>query len=310
MTNPREREKLSLKIGDCSIFGYSTEPRSPWPTSSPQSTSPTRLQSSIDVVIWMWYTDHHGVLSVGGIDFIRDFPRFLTSLYELQRFELDSEDWGRNIPLGPQEKNSRIECYTITLGGIDVVVHFADKERATQLGVKGRGTDVMKVTCKQLGEKHLERTKCSRLGTLYWEEEARDIEEAILEKFMKGTVDDVQGHVPDFLSPHQLSASTSTIRNTLGLKDPDKGGRRLWFLVFPKLFPITLLQGDELFTIWRECVLSHYELWKAGIHHGDITPENLTYYRRNDTNRTMVGVLNDYDLASLARGSPGPLDPT
>ncbi|KAF9236381.1 hypothetical protein BU15DRAFT_31016, partial [Melanogaster broomeanus] len=46
----------------------------------------------------------------------------------------------------------------------------------------------------------------------------------------------------------------------------------------------------------------HYALWNAGIHHRDVSPANLMYYRRDDTNRTVVGVLNDYDLASLANG--------
>ncbi|KAF9230685.1 hypothetical protein BU15DRAFT_56986, partial [Melanogaster broomeanus] len=49
----------------------------------------------------------------------------------------------------------------------------------------------------------------------------------------------------------------------------------------------------------------HYALWRAGTHNRDVSPANLMYYRRDDTNRTIVGVLNDYDLASLAsRESP------
>ncbi|KAF9235699.1 hypothetical protein BU15DRAFT_77724 [Melanogaster broomeanus] len=249
-------------------------------------------------VIWMWYYDRQRVISVGGINFIQDLPRFLVLLYALQRFKL--EDWGRNTEFTPQEKDDKIESYAFTAGGMDFVAHFADKERVTQFGMKGRGTDVMKVTSKQLEEKYPEKTKGGMVGKFYWGEEARDSEKSILQKVMKVTADDVQGHVPDLLFAHQFSVSTSTIRKTLGLEDPDRGSRTLWFLVFPKLFPITRLQGDELFSAWRQCVLCHYALWNAGIHHRDVSPANLMYYRRDDTNRTIVGVLNDYDLASLA----------
>ncbi|KAF9245421.1 hypothetical protein BU15DRAFT_31077, partial [Melanogaster broomeanus] len=40
----------------------------------------------------------------------------------------------------------------------------------------------------------------------------------------------------------------------------------------------------------------HYVLWKARIHHCDVSCENLMYYR---VNRKVIGVLNDYDLAPL-----------
>ncbi|KAF9245413.1 hypothetical protein BU15DRAFT_34896, partial [Melanogaster broomeanus] len=47
----------------------------------------------------------------------------------------------------------------------------------------------------------------------------------------------------------------------------------------------------------------HYVLWKAGIHHRDISCENLMYYRFN---AKVIGVLNDYDLAPLT-SSENPL---
>ncbi|KIJ09868.1 hypothetical protein PAXINDRAFT_42733, partial [Paxillus involutus ATCC 200175] len=49
--------------------------------------------------------------------------------------------------------------------------------------------------------------------------------------------------------------------------------------------------------------LGHYVLWKAGIHHRDVSCENLMYYR---VDGNVVGVLNDYDLASSA-SSANPL---
>ncbi|KAF9225596.1 hypothetical protein BS17DRAFT_765428 [Gyrodon lividus] len=40
----------------------------------------------------------------------------------------------------------------------------------------------------------------------------------------------------------------------------------------------------------------HYTLWKAGIHHRDVSCENLMYYM---TDEGVMGVLNDFDLASV-----------
>jgi hypothetical protein len=42
----------------------------------------------------------------------------------------------------------------------------------------------------------------------------------------------------------------------------------------------------------------HYALWQAGVLHRDVSPGNLMWYWGEDD--TLVGVLNDYDLSSLA----------
>jgi serine/threonine protein kinase len=42
----------------------------------------------------------------------------------------------------------------------------------------------------------------------------------------------------------------------------------------------------------------HYALWQAGVLHRDVSPGNLMWYWGEDG--TLVGVLNDYDLSSLA----------
>jgi serine/threonine protein kinase len=43
--------------------------------------------------------------------------------------------------------------------------------------------------------------------------------------------------------------------------------------------------------------LGHHRLWVNGIHHGDISPENLMYGVSAETNDP-VGILNDFDLAT------------
>jgi hypothetical protein len=42
----------------------------------------------------------------------------------------------------------------------------------------------------------------------------------------------------------------------------------------------------------------HYTLWQAGVLHRDVSPGNLMWYWGEDD--TLMGVLNDYDLSSLA----------
>ncbi|KAG2132091.1 hypothetical protein DEU56DRAFT_448900 [Suillus clintonianus] len=45
----------------------------------------------------------------------------------------------------------------------------------------------------------------------------------------------------------------------------------------------------------------HYELWKNGVHHRDVSPSNLMVYKTSDGR--WIGLLNDFDLSS-ARDTP------
>ncbi|KAI0737273.1 hypothetical protein BC629DRAFT_384474 [Irpex lacteus] len=51
-------------------------------------------------------------------------------------------------------------------------------------------------------------------------------------------------------------------------------------------------------TVWLDCFRCHFQLWKWGLHHRDISPNNLMYYWTEQGR--IVGVLNDFDLAVLA----------
>ncbi|KAG2357231.1 hypothetical protein BDR07DRAFT_1463667 [Suillus spraguei] len=61
--------------------------------------------------------------------------------------------------------------------------------------------------------------------------------------------------------------------------------------------PITKLHGKGLSDVWYQCILSHVTLWKQGVFHRDVSPDNLMWYWKDGKR---VGVLNDYDLSSLA----------
>ncbi|KIJ16056.1 hypothetical protein PAXINDRAFT_11099 [Paxillus involutus ATCC 200175] len=178
-----------------------------------------------------------------------------------------------------------------------------DNERATRFGLEGRGKNVIAATCETQLEEAAGEMEGGMMAKIYWGEEARISEEEILKNVMEVAEEDeaVRGHVPVLLLAKNFTVSTSTIRKALGLEHPEQGSRTLFLLVFNKLSPIKELQGDDLFDAWRQCVLSHYVLWKAGIHHRDVSCENLVYYRVKDK---VIGVLNDYDLSSLSSDNP------
>ncbi|KAI6000205.1 hypothetical protein F5J12DRAFT_745254 [Pisolithus orientalis] len=253
--------------------------------------------------IWIWYYDHQGLISVAGFNFVQDLPRFLVLLYALQRFNL--EDWGRNTEFQPNLEGDHIKSHTIKIDGKTLTLH--NWKRPTWIGPRGCGTTVMDVTCDTLKlEKPGETTADAMVAKFSWAEEARNEEEKILEYVAQtvGKDRDVQGHVPTLFFSKRFRVSTCTIRRALGLTNPEKGSRTLVLLVFKKLSPINELKGNELVDAWWQCVLCHRALWNAGIHHRDVSVENLMYSR---VGGKVMGVLNDYDLSSLT-GSPNPLD--
>ncbi|KAG2134201.1 uncharacterized protein EDB93DRAFT_1042619, partial [Suillus bovinus] len=85
-------------------------------------------------------------------------------------------------------------------------------------------------------------------------------------------------------------------REELGVPEPTKGSRMLYILVFRKLQPITELQNTEFFDVWRQCIMGHITLWKEGVYHQDVSPENMMWYGKDGKR---IGILNDYDLSSL-----------
>ncbi|KIJ16066.1 hypothetical protein PAXINDRAFT_11106 [Paxillus involutus ATCC 200175] len=238
--------------------------------------------------------------NVGGFNFVQDLPRFLVLLYALQRS--NPEDWGRNPAFTPNLQENNVASYTVEVGGKEVTL---DNKRTTRFGLAGRGTDVMDATCATLEEEKTttEEMQGGLVAKIYWGEEARASEEEILKNVMDVAAGNeaVQGHVPVLRLAKKFTVSTSTIRKALGLENPGQGSRTLFILVFKKLSPITELQSDELLDAWRQCVLCHYVLWKAGIHHRDVSCDNLMYYR---VDGQVIGVLNDYDLVSLASDTP------
>ncbi|KAG2125388.1 hypothetical protein DEU56DRAFT_573329 [Suillus clintonianus] len=260
----------------------------------------------VDDVIYIWYYDRQGIIQCSGINFIQDPPRFMVLLYALQRFEL--RDRGRNTRFLPVQ-DGEIQCHEITiedadLGPVDLLLYTSHEERVTDKGLQGRAVAVVPVTSKAL-EKKFNHIEDGVVAEIFWGEQSRTCEPEILEKVKEiaKVNQSVEGDIPVLLCHEKLTNPTSSIREALDFLEPTKGSRVLNILVFPKLNPITELHGKELFEVWRQCILCHIALWKAGVYHRDVSPGNMMWYR--DKLGKLMGVLNDYDLSLLA-SVPGP----
>ncbi|KAG1819909.1 hypothetical protein EV424DRAFT_917300 [Suillus variegatus] len=259
----------------------------------------------VDDVAWIWYYDRQGIIQCSGINFIQGLPRFMVLLYALKRFEL--HDWGRNKDFLPVAVEERL-CHEFKikdgkLGEVDLLLHTSHDERATHYGLQGRATNVVPVTSEALTKKY-GKFEDGMVAKIFWGEASHTSEPEILKKvdeIAKRHVT-VQGHVPELLWHHTFTNPTSAIREVLDVPEPTKGSRVLYILVFRKLFPITQLHGKELFDVWRQCISCHLTLWKEGVYHRDVSPGNLMWYWKDGKR---IGVLNDYDLSSLA-DEPGP----
>ncbi|KAG2096095.1 uncharacterized protein F5147DRAFT_641750 [Suillus discolor] len=254
----------------------------------------------VDDVIWTWYYDRQGTVQSSGINFIQDLPRFMVLLYALQRFKV--HDWGRNKHFLPVEVEGK-QCHEFKikdeeLGTVDLLLHTSHPERVTHYGLQGRATNVVPVTSEALTKKY-GNFEDGMVAKIFWGEASRTSEPEILKKVeeIAKRHPTVEGHIPQLLWHHKFTNPTSAIREALGVPEPTTGGRVLYILVFRKLHPITKLHGKDLFDVWRQCILCHLILWKEGVYHRDISPGNLMWYRKDGR---LIGVLNDYDLSSLA----------
>ncbi|KAG1721496.1 uncharacterized protein EDB91DRAFT_1275625 [Suillus paluster] len=266
----------------------------------------------IDAIIWVWYYDRQGTIQCSGINFIDDLPRYM--------------DWGRNpnfeeveqggshtLKLDDEEEGSQIlqsddkegSSQMLEVDGMDLLFHTSDKARVTHYGLKGRATNVVLVTSEYLAKKYPEVQKDGMVAKIFWAEEGWTSEPEILKKVeeIAKTEKAVEGHTPHLLWHHKFKNPTSAIREALCLPEPKKGSRVLYILVFCRLQPITNLEGERLFDVWCQCILCMWFVSFMWISI-DTIPPNMMFYETDKG--VLMGVLNDFDLSSLAT-TKGPL---
>ncbi|KAI6118354.1 hypothetical protein F5141DRAFT_1212270 [Pisolithus sp. B1] len=226
----------------------------------------------IDDRLSLWRYDRQNAIRCSSFNFIQDLPRFLVLLLAMQRFE--NCHWGLNPHIDPRfgdcPKSLEVIFPDEQGRDIDITLELLSDERVAHIGLTGRSTNVFPAKSKAL------RYEDDMVAKVFWAEESRRSEPEILQKVYEIATwnEDVKGHVPHMVHHYVFwDTSTAVIRNRLGLK-PD-GARVLYLILFRKLMPITKLVGTDFL---HTC------------------PSNLRFYRTSDG--TIMGVLNDFDLAS------------
>ncbi|KAH0834712.1 hypothetical protein J3R83DRAFT_10260 [Lanmaoa asiatica] len=229
--------------------------------------------------VYVWRYDRQSAIQVSALNFIEDFPRFLVLLFAMQR------DLTKMIIEDQKE------------GQVDVVLDWSSEDRTGHYGLTGRATNVCPATSQRFS------SSGNLVAKLFWGEISRASEPEILKKVYKiaEKEPDVHGHVPVMVFHYKFpSSSTATIRLCLGL--PIEGSRELFLILFQTLMKITKLVRDPFLNCWWQTVKCHLALWKNGVYHRDVSASNLMYKDEGDN---PVGVLNDFDLATMAEGPTG-----
>ncbi|KAG2339602.1 hypothetical protein BDR05DRAFT_967788 [Suillus weaverae] len=263
-------------------------------------------------MIYLWYFDRQDAIQCSGVNFVQDLPRFMVLLLAMQR--MPYAQWGYNRVFEPELGSSgEVRILGEDIGEVDLTFDLKSDKRTTHFGLRGRATTVFPVKSEKLSTlvqtlpHHNPHNPTNELvAKLYWPEEERESEPAILQKVYEIAKKDEEGkvkhHVPEMVWFHKFEdTSMAKIREMLGLKDAERGRRVLYIIVFRKLDPITDLSEDEFLSAWWQIILCHYALWERQVHHRDVSPSNLMVYKTSDGR--YIGVLNDFDLSST-RDSP------
>ncbi|KAH7891032.1 hypothetical protein F5I97DRAFT_122476 [Phlebopus sp. FC_14] len=234
-------------------------------------------------VLYIWRYDRQGVIQCSALNFIEDLPRFLVLLFAMQRFQ--DCHWGLNPNIDPKFKpyswSPMMTLRDQEDGETDIELELSSDEHRTHFGLNGPATNVFPTTNTLSSEDPL-------IAKVFWVEESHTSEPNILKK------------VYEVAEKNDDDTSTALIRKRLGLNV--NGSRVLYVIIFRKLEPITALTGVEFLRAWWDTVRCHFVLWTNGVRHRDVSPSNLMY---RIVNGMIVGVLNDFDLASLGDGVTG-----
>ncbi|KAF9043058.1 hypothetical protein BJ165DRAFT_219129 [Panaeolus papilionaceus] len=152
---------------------------------------------------------------------------------------------------------------------------------------------------------HVKAEKHPYVLKLSWPEVSRPSEITILEKIEEICQEEADSdfgkciisHVPVIeahLDPTFPGSNTGFIRKFLFGESGVGAARQMRWIVFERFQPLSTLPEQQMVQGYVETFLCHRALWMKGVHHCDISPENLLWHPRRK-----AGVLNDFDLSKL-----------
>ncbi|KAJ6493538.1 hypothetical protein C8R47DRAFT_1213824 [Mycena vitilis] len=296
-----------------------------------------------DGVFWIWYYDREGCIQSTGIDFVKDLPRLIVLLFAFQRFE--SVHWGFHPQLDALANHIHGQVTQISPKGLENVqellrretgtgamvtlpmlprVSFADGKQVyadlrnrhpihQRHGLCGRATQVIGISKI---DAPTPPAAAHFVLKVYWPDHVRVPEHDIINlAYTVGSQDpDISNHLPYvFGSREDTAHATDIIRLALGVKPVSATHRVLRIIAFEELYRIQDQPTTEIgMTMILQAVKCHHNLWVHGVHHTDISLDNIMVRKCQlpDGEAPLVGVLNDWDLASMPNASHAILEQT
>ena len=210
------------------------------------------------------------------MNFIQDLPRFLVLLLAFQRFTL--EDWGINTMLNPKardihdaaasnEVNAAIQAspfeFQFPTSGANkgAKVEINPKELLhSRWSLRGRATRVVGASSQSrrpITGDSLDHVPL--VVKLSWPETWRWSKQTVLARAKacgKGNRN-VENHLPDLICSYDLGYSTGTIHKAVNVSESEhslKEPRVLRVTLFRRLYPLTMLGGEQFVAAWLGCI--------------------------------------------------------
>ncbi|KAG2134882.1 uncharacterized protein EDB93DRAFT_1254386 [Suillus bovinus] len=223
-------------------------------------------------------------------------------LHALQRFKV--HDWDRNKDFLPVQVEGK-QCHESKirdndLETVDLLLHTSHDERVTDYGLQGRAINVVSVTSEALAKKY-PNPQDGMVAKIFWGEEGRNSEPKIFDKVeqIANVHPTVQGHIPELPWHHWVDESHVRHTKYSVSQNPPRAVACSTSLYSGSSIPSRSFTAKSFLMsgVNVSYHTSHLTLWKEGVYNRDITPRNLMWYRKTGK---LIGVLNDYDLSSLA----------
>ncbi|KAG8989870.1 hypothetical protein FRB94_013945 [Tulasnella sp. JGI-2019a] len=277
----------------------------------------------IGKVVHVWWYDREGIIGSTGIDILVNFHHFMALLVALDHLPYHLEGMSTGGPLGEDTKLVLLESphLEVTLGTPITEPKYCLRGRATTVynvktmsgalwekrstsdsAVPSASTDpapkaVVKFQYAQ-ARRHPEHTFIQHAISKLQGIANPDTKDAHCKA--------ITGHLPDILAFVEYpETNTKHIREDLNLQDKGtatNANRVLRLYLARKFEKIWDLGPEKLKEALFGAMHCHLSLWMLGVHHRDISVDNIMYYIGEDGKTH--GVLNDLDLACFATDQP------